>query len=307
MGEEESIDDEDEDDRRGARLVLYYRMQTGGFRTPASSSNAGSKPRAGFPGGLIKVVLFSLAISVSASAGSLASDAHQSRGISGTGARVLASRGMAAHGFYYVADRPGELRASRGPLVIAPRLRQNQAGIAQEPASNVAKARTEDAGPELNRSKLSVASQSFSAAQGTAQKLINLPPGVKPQITTPAERSQAAANINQKFQQAENKMANKPSTSPDRRNRLEQSRAFFITLIDWGYPLSLLDTWCDDLLDDQVDVGMPIDLIDSYWGQPVSTQDYVEYYNPYEVCTYQTPGGNYRQVTFQNGVVTQAM
>lgn len=288
--------------------MLYYRMQTGGFRTPASSSIAGSKPRAGFLGGLIKVVLFSLAISVSASAGSLASNAHQLRaGISEAGARVLAPRGMAAHGFYYVADRPGELRAYRGPLVIAPRLRQNQADIAQEPASNAAKARTEDAGAELNRSKLSVASQSFSAAQGAAQKPTNLPPGVKPRVTTPAERSQAAANINQKFQQAQNKVANKPWTSPDRRNRLEQSRVFFITLIDWGYPLSLLDTWCDDLLDDQVDLGMPIGLIDSYWGQPVSTQDYVEYYNPYEVCTYQTPDGNYRQLTFQNGVVTQAM
>ena len=268
---------------------------------PACSSIAGSKPRAGFTGRLIKVVLLSLAITVSASAGSLASNTLQSLpGIPGAGARILAPNARtAAHGVYYVGNR--------GPLVIAPRWRHNQAGIAQQPASNVAEARTEDAGPELNRSKLSVTSQSFSTAQGTARKPINLPLGIKPQVTTPAERSQAAANINQKFQQAQNKMANKLLTSPDRRNRLEQSRVFFITLIDWGYPLSLLDTWCDDLLDDQVDLGMPIGLIDSYWGQPVSTQDYVEYYNPYEVCTYQTPDGNYRQVTFQNGVVTQAM
>jgi hypothetical protein len=257
----------------------------------------------------MSVGLLSLAISVSASAGSPASDTQQSRaGIYAAGAPVLAPRGrMAALGFYYVGYRPGELRAYRGPLVVAPRWRHNQAGIAQEPANNVAKARTQDAGPELNGANLSVASQSLSAAQGTAQKPINLPPGVKPQVATPAERSEAATNINQKFQQAENKMANKPWTSPDRRNRLEQSRVFFITLIGWGYPLSLLDTWCDDLLDDQVDVGMPIDLIDSYWGQPVSTQDYVEYYNPYEVCTYQTPDGDYRQVTFQNGIVTQSM
>jgi hypothetical protein len=282
-------------------------MQTGGFRTPACSSFAGSKPRAGLLGGLIKVVLFSLAISASASAGSLASNAHQARpGIPAAGARILAAHtGMAAH--YYTGYRPGESRDHRGPLVAAPRWRENPAGIDEEPANNVAKARTENTGPGLNGANLSVASQSLSPAQGRGQKPINLPSGVKPQVTTLAERSQAAANITQKFQQAENKIANKPWTSPDRRNRLEQSRVFFIGLIDWGYPLSLLDTWCDDLLDDQVDVGMPIDLIDSYWGQPVSTQDYVEYYNPYEVCTYQTPDGNYRQVTFQNGVVAQAM
>jgi hypothetical protein len=52
-----------------------------------------------------------------------------------------------------------------------------------------------------------------------------------------------------------------------------------------------------------VDTGMPVDLVDSYWGQPVSSQEYEEYYTPYQVCTYQTPDGNYRQVTFQNGVV----
>ena len=89
--------------------------------------------------------------------------------------------------------------------------------------------------------------------------------------------------------------------------RLEQSRVFLISLIDFGYALQLLDLWCDDLLNDQVDLGMPIDLIDLYWGQPIATQEYVEYYTPYEICTYQTPQGGYRQVTFQNGVVTRAM
>ena len=257
----------------------------------------------------MKVVLFSLAISASASAGALASNTHQSRpGISAVGARVLALHAsMVAPGFYYAGYRPGEIHANRAPMVIEPRWRQNQAAVGQEPTNNVARARAQEPEPQLNGAKVSVASQSLSAAQAIAQKSIKLPSGIKPQVTTPAERSQAAANINQKFHQAENKMANRPWDRPDRRNRLEQSRVFFISLIDWGYPLSLLDTWCDDLLDDQVDVGMPIDLVDSYWGKPVSTQDYVEYYNPYEVCTYQTPDGNYRQVTFQNGVVTQVM
>jgi hypothetical protein len=37
----------------------------------------------------------------------------------------------------------------------------------------------------------------------------------------------------------------------------------------------------------------------------VSSQDYVEYYVPYEVCTYETPQGQYIQITYQNDVVTQ--
>ena len=266
-------------------------------------------PQAGFLGGLMKIVIFSLAISASAEAGSLPAVGRQTHSaISTAGGRVLAPRGnMFARGFYYDGYRAGEVRAYRGPMELAPRGRQNQGDSAQDPATNVAKVRAQEAQPQLNGANLAVASQSLSAAQATTKKSIRLPSGVKPQISTATERSQAAENINQKFQQAENKMANRPLDRPDRRHRLEQSRAFFIGLIDWGYPLSLLDTWCDDLLDDQIDAGMPIDLVDSYWGEPVSTQDYEEYYNPYEVCTYLTPDGNYRQVTFQNGVVTQAM
>ena len=281
-------------------------MQTVGFRMPACSSIEVSKPQAGL-GGLIRVVLFSFAITVSASAGSLGSNTHQARvGMPVTGARIYAPRPRpAVRGFYYSGYQPEGVRGNQGPVVYDPRSRQNQAGVGEDPTNNVARARTQEPGLQSERANLSGASQSLSAGQGTAQRSIRLPAGLKPQVTTPAERSQAAGNINQKFQQAEKKMASKPWTSPDRRNRLEQSRVYFITLIDWGYPLTLLDTWCDDLLDDQVDAGMPIDLIDSYWGQPVSTQDYEEYYNPYEVCTYQTPDGNYRQITFQDGVVTQ--
>jgi hypothetical protein len=283
-------------------------MQTGGFRGPACSFIAGFRPRAGFSSGFIKVVLLSFAITVSASAGSLASNTPQSRpGMPVAGARIFAPRaGMAVRGFYYSGYRPGEVRGSREPLVYAPQSRENQANVAEDPA-NLAKARTQDPKSQSEGANLSVASQSLTPAQGTVHRSINLPAGVKPQVATPAERSRAAGNINQKFQQAVNKMASKPWTSPDRRSRLEQSRVYFITLIDWGYPLTLLDTWCDDLLDDQVDVGMPEGLIDSYWGQPVSTQDYEEYYTPCEACTYQTPDGNYRQITFQNGLVAQVM
>jgi len=261
----------------------------------------------------MKVVSILFAISVSASMSLQASDIHQSRaGSTAQGSRVLASGGRTiAHGFYYNGYRPGEVQGDRGPLVFDPRSRQNQAGAAQDAVNNLAKARVKESGAELNGANLAAASQSLSSSQGSAQRRLNLPPGVKPQVATPAERSQATANINQKFQQVENKMASQVWRTPDsrtqRRNRLEQCRAYFVGLIDWGYPLSLLDTWCDDLLDDQVDIGMPNDLIDSYWGQPVSTQDYEEYYSPYEACTYLTPDGNYRQVIYQNGVVAQAM
>jgi hypothetical protein len=264
---------------------------------------------AGLSGEPMKVVLLSLAISVSALTGLKASDIHQSRGVTpAVGGRMVATHGrVGIRGFYYNGYGLGGFQAYRGPLVVAPRWKQNQAGAAQDPANRVANAGTQGAGTQSNGANLSAASQSLSSAQGTAKKPINLPPGVKPQVTTPAERSQAAANINQKFQQAENKMSNQLWSRPDRRNRLEQSRVCFIGLIDCGYPLLLLDTWCDDLLDDQVDVGMPVDLVDSYWGQPVSTQEYEEYYTPYEVYIYQTPDGNYRQVTFQNGLVVQSM
>lgn len=295
--------------RLGSIYATLGGMETVGIRTPACSSIGGSKPRAGFSSGLIKVVLFSLAITVSASAGSLASNTRQARpGMPVAGARIFAPQvRTAVRGVSYTGYRPEGVRDDRGPLVYSPRSRQNELSVAEDPANNVGRARTEELGPQSDGANLSVASRSLSAAQGAAQKPISLPPGVKLQVTTPAERSQATGNINQKFQQAETKMANKPWDRPDRRNRLEQSRVYFISLIDWGYPLSLLETWCDDLLDDQVDVGMPEALVDCYWGPPVSTQDYEEYYSPYEACTYQTPDGNYRQIIFQNGLVAQAM
>jgi hypothetical protein len=64
-------------------------------------------------------------------------------------------------------------------------------------------------------------------------------------------------------------------------------------------------SWCDDLLDDEVVDGMPMDLIDLYWGPPVATQEFVEYYIPYELCTYRTAQGDYRQVTYNNRIVSE--
>src|SRR5262249_47540862 len=160
-----------------------------GFRMPACSSIEGSEPRAGFLGGWMKVVIFSFAISVSASAGPLPANGHQVHSsLSMVGGRLLGPRG-----FYYTGYRPGKGRASR-PMMIVPQGRQNEAGVAQEPANNIAKERAQQSEP-LNGAHASVASQSLSAAQATAHKSISLPSGIKPQVTTPEERSQAAANI----------------------------------------------------------------------------------------------------------------
>jgi hypothetical protein len=84
------------------------------------------------------------------------------------------------------------------------------------------------------------------------------------------------------------------------------ARVFLLNLIDLGYAPLMVDNWCDALLNDQIDDGMPMDLVDAYWGQPVETQEFVEYYVPYEVCTYRTADGDYRQVTYKNGVVSRS-
>src|SRR4029077_7045024 len=80
---------------------------------------------------------------------------------------------------------------------------------------------------------------------------------------------------------------------------------FLLNLIDLGYAPLIVDSWCGGLLDDKIDAGMPMDLVDTYWGQPVATQEFVEYYVPYEVCTYRTADGDYRQVTYRNRVVSR--
>jgi hypothetical protein len=284
-------------------------MRTLGLRGFACSSIGGSTHRAGFLGGLIGVTLILIATLTSSSAGTESGGIYSLRGtVSTVGNRYFAPRQLiGAHTMSYTGYGLGAARNYRGPLVNGPGWRSNRDNGASNPASRKAQIMAQGSTLEKAQNQF-VAAQPFSSGNQAVQpKSTNLPAGVRLRTPSPAERSEATANINHRFQQAEEKTAKQPWLSQQRRGRLEQCRAFFIGLIDTGYPLPLLDTWCDDLLDDQVDVGMPVDLVDSYWGQPVSTQEYEEYYTPYEVCAYQTPDGNYRQVTFQNGVVTQAM
>jgi hypothetical protein len=303
-------------------FMLYYSMRTAAFRGWVCSLIGGSKPRADVLGGLVGISFILLVTTISSSAGPENGRIHPSRpvfSVMGNHAVVTSTRVM-GHALSYTGYRA---------MVVAPRRQSNPENVAQNATSGVAESRTQDETHEAKDPNPMVAPQSISPrGQGTTPSSISpphnpinpprnpisppanpiIPPnGFNPQTPSAMERSETAANINHKFEQAENKERNEPLRSPDRRDRLERSRTFFITLIDSGYPLSLLDTWCDDLLGDEVDAGMPIDLVDSYWGEPISTQQYVEYYTPYQVCTYQTPGGNYRQVTFQNGLVTQGL
>ena len=116
--------------------------------------------------------------------------------------------------------------------------------------------------------------------------------------------SEARARINEKFQRYENMSASDPKISDDRRESLNRTRVFLLNLIGLGYAPLIVDSWCDDLLNDQIDDGMPMGLVDAYWGQPVDTQEFVEYYVPYEACTYRSDDGNYHQVTYKDGVVS---
>ena len=117
--------------------------------------------------------------------------------------------------------------------------------------------------------------------------------------------SEDSARINEKFQRYEDKFASYPQMSDDRREKLNRTRDFLFNLIGLGYAPFTVDSWCDDLLDDRVDDGMPMDLVDTYWGQPVDTQEFVEYYVPYELYTYRSDDGNYHQVTYRNGIVSR--
>jgi hypothetical protein len=120
-----------------------------------------------------------------------------------------------------------------------------------------------------------------------------------------AAASETRAKIDEKFERYKNKIAIESGMAEQRRDRLDGSRGFLVNLIDLGYAPSLVGSWCDDLLDDEVVDGMAMDLIDLYWGPPVATQEFVEYYIPYELCTYRTAQGDYRQVTYNNRIVSE--
>lgn len=53
-----------------------------------------------------------------------------------------------------------------------------------------------------------------------------------------------------------------------RRDRLFRTRDFLIGCLDIGWPVDLIDTWCDAITEDEILVGMPSGLVLDYWGKP---------------------------------------
>ena len=219
---------------------------------------------------------------------------------------------VAAHNPYLNGDRGQTMERPeyRGPLVDPNReTGGNRNGFVPGPTNQISAVRRQGVVPqtrELNPPELArhfgargqEPQRDSAAINGHSSEI-----GVQHLSPKPAP-SEDSARINEKFQRYENKFASYPQMSDDRREKLNRTRDFLFNLIGLGYAPFTVDSWCDDLLDDRVDDGMPMDLVDTYWGQPVDTQEFVEYYVPYELYTYRSDDGNYHQVTYRDGVVS---
>jgi hypothetical protein len=197
----------------------------------------------------------------------------------------------------------------RGPLVAPNREPVgSRNGFVPSPASQIGTIRRQEEVPQPRDPNPPAATRPFGApAQGPQRDSAEINArrsNIGSQSANPPA-SEARARINEKFQRYENKFASDPRISDDRRESLNRARVFLLHLIDLGYAPLIVDSWCDDLLNDQIDDGMPMDLVDAYWGQPVDTQEFVEYYVPYQVCTYRTADGDYRQVNYKNGIASR--
>jgi hypothetical protein len=214
----------------------------------------------------------------------------------------------------YVSGHRGEAMENpgyRGPLITPNRETvRNRNGSVQGLTNQTGAIRQQEVVPQTRELNPPSAVRPFGVPGQRPQRDSAEINGQKSEIRAqhpspnPAD-SEARASINEKFQRYENRFASDPRMSDERRERLNRTRAFFVNLIDFGYAPLTVDSWCDDLLDNQVDDGMPMDLVDTYWGQPVETQEFVEYDVPYELYTYRSDDGNYHQVTYKDSVVAQ--
>jgi hypothetical protein len=213
-----------------------------------------------------------------------------------------------AHSLHYSGPR---VRAMPNPVYQPPlgganrEARASQNNLSSNPVSKIGETGRKD--PALstrNPNPHSSAPPFIAASQEPKRKAEINRPTERSKSLDPTAASETRAKINNKFERYENKPAVESGMAEQRRDRLERSRDFLVNLIDFGYAPSLVDSWCDDLLDDEVVDGMPMDLVDLYWGLPVATQEFVEYYTPYELCTYRTLQGDYRQVTYNNRIVS---
>jgi hypothetical protein len=222
---------------------------------------------------------------------------------------------VAADNPYLGSYRGGDMRnpEDRGSLVAPSRQPiGSRNGFVPSPASQTGTTRRQEVAPLTRDPTPPAAARPFGPpAQGPQRDSAEIINAQRSKIgsqhlSADPAASEARARINGKFQRYENKFASDPRISDDRRESLNRARVFLFNLIDLGYAPLLVASWCDDLLDDQIDDGMPMNLVDAYWGQPVETQEFVEYYVPYEVCTYRIADGDYRQVTYKNRVASRA-
>src|ERR1700730_5267176 len=220
---------------------------------------------------------------------------------------------VAVYNPYLSRYRGGTMRYPeyRGALVVPNRETVgSRNGFVPSPASQIGTIRRQEAAPHTRDLNPPASARPFGAAPQAPQRdsaEINAQRSEigSQHLSADPAASEGRARDNETFQRNDNKFASDPLISDDRRDRLNRTRVFLLNLIDLGYASLIVDSWCDDLLDDQIDDGMPMDLVDAYWGQPVDTQEFVEYYVPYEVRTYRTADGDYRQVTYKNRVVSR--
>ena len=168
----------------------------------------------------------------------------------------------------------------RGPLVAPNRDKLgSRNGSFPSPASQIGTIRRREAAPQTrdlnppaaDRSAAPQGPQRDSAEINTERSEIG-----SQHLSADPGASEERARVNEKFQRYEDKFASDPLISGDRPERLNRARVFLLNLIDLGYASLIVDNWSDDLLDDQIVDGMPMDLVDAYWGQPVDTQELVE-------------------------------
>ena len=208
----------------------------------------------------------------------------------------------------YSDRRTGDFRNEAG---LAPAVK-NPGGVILNRMGAVGVPENQDQAPRTQESATSTALRSNFQDQksrgiaGTTSTNVTMG---EPSATSQA-KYEAQNRINERFGEYAKKLAGSwrfsVAEKAERMGRLDRCRAFLVNLIYVGYVPSLVDSWSDDLLDDEVVDGMPMDLVDLYWGPPIYVQDFVEYYVPYENRGYRTPAGGYRQVTFANNVVAES-
>jgi hypothetical protein len=280
------------------------------MKTSFSTSADYPEARSSFLGRLARIAfVYGSTISLSF-AGYHDGDVRGSRSFAGPILRLgfTASNSNVAAGYPYLGRTMGYPQY-RGPLVAPNRESVGSGNVfVPSPASQTGTTRRQevvaqprDPDPHAAVGPFGVATQ--GAPRDSAEIDAHRSKIMSQHLSANPAASEARARINEKFQRYENNSASNLRISGDRKESLSRARVFLLNLIDLGDAPLMVDSWCDDLLNDQIDDGMPMDLVDAYWGQPVDTQEFVEYYVPYEVCTYRTADGGYRQVTYKNRVV----